>query len=80
MPPRDLAQRGLALMEAGITELLAAYPKGLRNADIAEELGIRSDYKGSQKDYLSWSIFGIMLKDGRVTRTGRRYVLTSGNT
>jgi len=71
--PRDNAQRGLTLMKEAILAVLAAKPEGLRNAEIADLLAIRSDYQGGNKDYLSWSILGLLLNEGKVVREGRRY-------
>jgi len=46
---------------------------GLRNAEIAEILEIHSDYLGEQKDYLSWSVLGLLLNEGKVVRKGNKY-------
>jgi len=45
----------------------------LRNAEIAEILEIHSDYLGEQKDYLSWSVLGLLLNEGKVVRKGNKY-------
>ncbi len=62
-------------MKEAILNLLVGKPEGLTNAEIADLLDIRSDYKGSQKDYLSWSVLGLLLNEGRIIRKGRRYIL-----
>jgi len=49
----------------------------LQNAQVAEFLGLRSDYKGGNKDYLSWSVLGLLFNDSQVERKGRRYTLTN---
>lgn len=77
MRARDKAQEGLRLLKEAILELLSGEPEGLRNVDIAVELRIQSDYQGSQKDYLSWSVLGLLLNDGKVIRKGGRYFLSS---
>lgn len=77
MTPREKAQHGLILMKEAIVDLLSMKPDGFRNIDIATELDIHSDYKGTQKDYLSWSILGLLLKEERVIRKGNRYALKS---
>ena len=45
-----LAQEGLRQIETAVLQLLDANPQGLRNAQIAESLGLRSDFRGRQKD------------------------------
>ena len=73
MAPHEKAQHGLALINEAILETLANHPEGLQNAQIAEQLGLRSDYKGANKDYLSWSVLGLLFNAGKVERQGRRY-------
>jgi hypothetical protein len=75
MTPHQKAQRGLADMRSAILELLEGHPNGLRNVDIADKLGIRSNYLGKNQDYLSWSVLGLLLNDGLVARSGRKYAL-----
>ena len=48
---------------------------GLTNAEIARLLEIQSDYQGSQKDYLSWSVIGLLFNEGKIMRKGRKYFL-----
>lgn len=75
----EKAHAGLLLMKEAILEVIATNPDGLRNADIAAKLDIHSDYRGGQKDYLSWSILGLLLKEKKVTRKGRKYFLSDEN-
>jgi hypothetical protein len=49
----ERAQLGLEFMKAAILELAKANPEGITNSDAASLLGLRSDYRGRQKDYLS---------------------------
>lgn len=65
---RGLAQRGLRLIEDAILKLLSAHPEGLRNSQIAELLGLRSAFRGRQQNYLTYSVLGGLLEDGRVVR------------
>ena len=77
MTPREKAAAGLQLLKEAITETLQGSSEGLRNAEIADRLDLRSDYLGAQKDYLSWSVLGLLLNDGIITRLeNRRYVLS----
>jgi hypothetical protein len=59
MKPHEQAQQGLELLKEVILEILAQKSDGLRNAEIAELLGIRSDYQGEQKDYFCTWMFII---------------------
>ena len=61
---QTLAQEGLRQIETAILRLLEASPQGLRNSEIAESLGLRSDFQGRQKDYLTYSILGGLLARG----------------
>ncbi len=49
-------------------ELARANPDGITNSDAASLLGLRSDYHGKQKDYLSYSILGLLLREGKIVR------------
>ena len=48
----ERAQLGLEFLKSAIHELAKANPEGIMNADAASLLGLRSDYRGKQKDYL----------------------------
>ena len=74
MTPHEKAQSGLSLLKEAILEVLANHPEGLQNAQIADLLGLRSDYKGANKDYLSWSVLGLLFNAGRIERKGRTYI------
>jgi len=62
----EKAHSGLSLLKQAILEHLTAHPEGLRNVEIAEALGLRSDFEGEQKDYLSWSLIGLLVNEGKV--------------
>ena len=64
----ERAQLGLSLLKDAVYELVKANEKGVSNADVASILGLRSDYNGKQKDYLSYSILGLLMREGRVKR------------
>ena len=76
MEPYEQAQKGLELLKEAILGILTQKTDGLRNAEIAELLGIRSDYLGEQKDYLSWSVLGLLLNEGKVVRKDNKYFVT----
>lgn len=64
----ERAQLGLDLIKAAILELAKANPEGITNSDAASLLGLRSDYRGKQKDYLSYSVLGLLMREGKVVR------------
>ncbi len=64
----EKAQLGLAMLKDAVTELASANPNGITNADAASLLGLRSDYRGRQKDYLSYSVLGLLMREGKVKR------------
>ena len=64
----ERAQLGLSLLKDAVYELVKTNEKGVSNADVASILGLRSDYNGKQKDYLSYSILGLLMREGRVKR------------
>jgi hypothetical protein len=75
MEPFDLAQEGLAQLKQAVIKLLRAHPEGLTNAQIASKLGIRSDQNGKSRDYLSFSVLGILMNDRVVKKQNRIYKL-----
>lgn len=71
----ERAQIGLTLLKQSVVDLISANPKGVTNADVASSLGLRSDFMGASKDYLSYSVLGLLLKDHQIRKDGRRYRL-----
>ena len=63
-----MAQEGLRQIEEAIIRLLEINPQGLRNAQIADSLGLRSDFRGNQKDYLTYSVLGGLIAKEKVIR------------
>jgi hypothetical protein len=70
----ERAQIGLELIKTAIAELIRTNPDGITNADAASVLGLRSDYRGHQKDYLSYSILGLLLREGTIRREGSKHL------
>ena len=66
--PLSLAQTGLRRIEDAVLELLKHNPQGLRNVDIAEMLNLHSNVRGGRRNYLTYSILGGLLADGKVAR------------
>ena len=65
---RVLAQEGLRHIEQAILMLLDAHPNGLRNAQIAEALGLRSSIRDGQRNYLTYSVLGGLMARGDVVQ------------
>lgn len=68
----EKAQMGLELIKSAVMELAKANPDGIKNSDAAKYLGLQSDYGGGSKDYLSYSILGILMKEGRIERNEKK--------
>lgn len=64
----ERAQLGLNLLKQAVLEFAKANPKGVSNSDTASLLGLRSDYGGGSKDYLSYSIIGLLMREGKLSR------------
>jgi len=69
MSSKEQAQEGLQLIEAAILRLLGERTYGLTNNEISVELGLESDQGGKQKNYLAWSVLGILMKKKKISRT-----------
>jgi hypothetical protein len=64
----EKAQVGLQLLKDAVLEFAQANPDGVTNSDTASLLGLRSDYGGGAKDYLSYSVLGLLMREGKVER------------
>lgn len=64
----DKAQQGLRLIEDSIIELLSYNIEGLTNAEIVEYLGLQSEHQARQKNYLTYSVLGNLMKDNKVIK------------
>ena len=62
----DKAQIGVNLLKDALEEFAKANHDGITNSDSAHYLGLQSDNNGKQQDYLTYSVLGILLKEGRV--------------
>ncbi|MFZ7320420.1 GIY-YIG nuclease family protein [Comamonas jiangduensis] len=65
---QERAQMGLSLLKEAVLNFVRANPQGVSNSDVASLLGLRSDYGGGSKDYLSYSILGLLMREGKVER------------
>ncbi len=64
----EKAQVALELLKSAILELAQANPEGITNSDAAKTLGLQSNYLGGSKDYLSWSLLGLLMQEGKMVR------------
>lgn len=73
----ERAQNALEMLKSSVLELTEANPTGVKNSDVAKLLGLQSDYGGGSKDYLSYSILGVLMREGKIIRTAQgRHVLS----
>jgi hypothetical protein len=64
--PQQKAQAGLTLLKEAILNYIGSQKDGVHHSQIVSELGLESDFEGSQKNYLSWSILGLLVNEKRV--------------
>jgi uncharacterized protein len=76
----EKAQIGLELIKSAVLELAQANAPGITNAEASKALGLQSDYAGGSKDYLAWSVLGLLMREGKIRRhdPGRRHRATVG--
>jgi hypothetical protein len=67
MTPRQTAQEGLLMLKEAILAYLHSHQGQARHADIVEDLGLYSDFEGSSRNYLSYSVLGILMNEAKVT-------------
>lgn len=65
----EKAQLGLKLLKDSITVLSEENPNGVTNSDCSHYLGLQSDNEGNQQDYLTYSVIGLLLKEGILEST-----------
>jgi hypothetical protein len=68
MQVSERAENARAELEAAIVDYLKGQPEGAINNEVARELGLESDFNGSQKNYLSYSLLGGLMKKDLVVR------------
>lgn len=66
MSPKEKSIYAVSLLKEAILEVIQQNPEGIINNDIARSLKLESDFEGNQKNYLSWSILGLLVNEGRV--------------
>ena len=65
---QEKASIGLSLLKEAVIELAKANSDGVTNAECAKVLGLQSNYRGASKDYLSYSLLGLLLEEGQLER------------
>ena len=79
----EKAQIGIKLLKDAVEDFSEANIHGITNSDSAHYLGLQSDNNGKQQDYLTYSVLGLLMKEGRVesTKDGnrRKYKCTKNN-
>jgi len=64
----EKAQIALEHLKSAVFETTQANKDGVTNYEIAKCLGLQSDYGGGSKNYLSYSVLGILMREGKVKR------------
>ena len=62
----DRSKMARAELECCIVDLLRLHPDGLRNPEIARALCLESDFMGRQKNYLTYSLLGGLVEQGKI--------------
>ena len=68
----EKAQMGLQILKDALLEFAGANPEGVTNSDVSHALGLQSNYRGSSKNYLSYSVLGLLMRDGHVVRDQKK--------
>jgi hypothetical protein len=68
---REKAQLGLQMLKDAVLELAQANGEGVTNSGVAKSLGLQSDYGGGSKDYLSFSLLGLLMREGKILRADK---------
>jgi hypothetical protein len=67
---KERAHAAVGELKDAILDYLATHPDGVSHIQLVDDLELRSDYEGGSKNYLSWSILGLLIADGKVRYTG----------
>ena len=74
----EKAQMALELLKASVMELASANQNGISNSDAAKYLGLQSNYGGGSRDYLSYSVIGLLMEEGRLARKQNKKHIVTG--
>ncbi len=64
----EKAQIALDHLKSAVFETTLANKGGITNYEVAKCLGLQSDYGGGSKNYLSYSLLGILMREGKIKR------------
>jgi hypothetical protein len=62
---KQKAQKALSDLKIAVYEFVKAN-EGLDHSKIVKALGLESDFEGKHKNYLSWSILGLLVNEGAI--------------
>ena len=65
---------GREILCQAVLDLIEANAEGVSNSDVASILALRSEHLGGAKDYLSYSLLGILLSRNAIQKVGSRYL------
>lgn len=68
---KETAQTGLKNIKSAILGLLADNPGGLRNVDIANQLGLNSEFRGSYRNYITYTVLVSLRNQGKIGHDSR---------
>jgi len=66
MTPCEQSVQAVRSLKQAILTYLSVHSEGATNAEIAEDLQLRSDFEGNSKDYLSYSLLGLLISESKV--------------
>ncbi|GAB4460950.1 MAG: hypothetical protein OHK0029_25650 [Armatimonadaceae bacterium] len=62
---KEHAQRALSELKGAVQQFVKNN-LGTTSAKVTHALGLESDFQGSQKNYLAWSILGILVNENQI--------------
>ena len=74
----EKSQIALEHLKSAVFEIAQANKEGVTNYEVAKCLGLQSDYGGGSKNYLSYSLLGILMRDGKIKRLSKQEARSGG--
>ncbi|MFH1121904.1 MAG: hypothetical protein V1775_18950 [Bacteroidota bacterium] len=62
------SKTGLMLLKKAIEEVIELNPDGVKNTELARHLGLETDFNGNQRNYLTYSLLGLLMKEHKIFR------------